>query len=53
MALNFLSTVRVKDLDKLKLVKIAYGGLFLGSSQFLLLPQLPLKIKLASKVTQK
>ena len=32
----------VRDLDKLNLVKFGYGGLGLGSSQFLLLPQLPL-----------
>ena len=29
------------DLDKLNLVKLGYGGSVLGSSQFLLLPQLP------------
>jgi len=32
--------------------KIAYGGLVLGSSQFLILPQLPLKMMLASKVVK-
>ena len=31
--------MRIKDLDKLNLVKLAYGGLVLGSIQFLLLPQ--------------
>ena len=28
------STVRIKDLDKLNLVKFAYGGSILGSRQF-------------------
>ena len=32
--------------------KIRNGGLVLGSSQFLLLPQLPQKMKLASKVVK-
>jgi hypothetical protein len=32
--------------------KFAYGGLILSSSQFLLLPQLPLKMELASKVVK-
>ena len=40
----------VIDLD---LVKLGHGGSVLGSSQFLLLPQVPHKILLASKVTQK
>ena len=42
-------TVRFKDLDKLNLVKICNGGKVLGSSQFLILPQLPQKTMLASK----
>ena len=46
-----ISTERFKSLDKLNLVKFAYGGLVLGSSQFLLLHQLPIKIMLASKET--
>ena len=32
--------------------KFAYGGPVLGSSQFLLLPQLPQKMMLASKVVK-
>jgi hypothetical protein len=32
--------------------KSANGGLILSSSQFLILPQLPQKIKLASKVVK-
>jgi len=32
--------------------KIAHGGLALGSSQFLLLPQLPQKMTIASKVVK-
>ena len=42
----------IKNLDKLNLLKLANGGLVLGSSQFLLLPQLPLKMILASKVVK-
>jgi len=45
-------TVRIKDLDKLKLVKICNNGQVLGSSQFSLLPQLPQKTMLASKVVK-
>jgi len=44
------NTVRIKYLDKLNLVKIRNGGKVLGSSQFSLLPQLPQKMTLASKV---
>ena len=33
----------VRDLDKLNLVELGYDGSFLGSCQFLLLPQLPQK----------
>ena len=33
--------------------KFAYGGQVLGSSQFLLLPKLPKKTKLALKVVKK
>jgi hypothetical protein len=32
--------------------KSAYGGSILSSSQFLILPQLPQKIKLASKLVE-
>jgi hypothetical protein len=32
--------------------KFAYGGSILSSSQFLLLPQLPQKMELASKVVK-
>ena len=41
-----------RDLDKLALVKLGYDGSVLGSSQFLLLPQLPQKMTLTLKVTQ-
>ncbi len=37
------------DLEKLKMGKFVYGNLVLGSNQFLLLPQMPLKMMLASK----
>jgi hypothetical protein len=37
---------------KLKKAKSANGGSILSSSQFLILPQLPQKIKLASKVVK-
>ena len=46
----------VTDSDKLNLDKLGYGGLVLGSSQFMLLVQLPQKwrsIQKWSKVTQK
>ena len=42
----------VTDLDKLNLVKLGYGGLILGWRQFLLLLQLPQKMRLTSKVTK-
>ena len=45
-----LDTVRITDEDKLNLVKFGIGGLVLGSSQFLLLPQLPQKRTLSSVV---
>ena len=48
-----LLTVRIKDLDKLNLIKLAYGGLVLGLNYILLLPQLPHKIMLASKVVKR
>ena len=35
--------VRIRALDKFYMIKLAYGGLALGISQFLLLPELPLK----------
>ena len=47
-----LPAVRTRDLDKLNLVKLAYGGKVLGSSQFLLLPQLPQKATLRSKLVK-
>jgi len=37
------------DLDMLNLIKFDYGGLFLGSSQFSVLLQLPQKMMLTSK----
>ncbi len=37
---------------QIKQAKFAYGGIILSSSQFLLLPQLPLKMELASKVVK-
>ena len=43
----------VTELDKFNLVKIGYGGLVLGISQFMILPQLPQKMMLTTKVTQK
>ena len=45
-------TVRIKDLDNLNLLKIRSGDKVLGSSQFLLLSQLPQKTMLASKVVK-
>ena len=45
-------TDRFTDLDKPNLFELAYGGLVLGSSQFLLLPQLPHKMMLVSKVVK-
>ena len=45
-------TVHIKDLDELNLVLLAYGGLVLGLSQFLQLPQLPQNITLAPKVVK-
>jgi len=40
------------DLDELNLVRLAYSGKVLGSSQFLLLPQQPEKVKIPSKVVK-
>ena len=42
----------VRDLDKLNFVKLGFGGMVLGSSQFLLLPQLPQLMMLDSKVVE-
>ena len=42
-------TRHFKDLDKLNLVKLTDGDLVLGSRQVLIQPQLPYKMKLASK----
>ena len=41
------------DLDELNSFIFGKGGMVLGSGQFSTLPQLPQKMKLASKVTQK
>ena len=49
---KFFSTVCITDLNKLNLVKFAYGGLVSGSSKFLPLPQLPQKMMIASKVVK-
>ena len=46
-------TVCARDLDKLNTLKLAYGGLGLGSSQCLLLPELPQKNDTRSKSGQK
>jgi len=43
-------TLRISDLDKLNLVKVRSGGSVLDLSQFSLLPQLPLKMTLDSKM---
>ena len=43
---------RITDLDKLNLVKIQNGGQVSGSSQFPLMPRLPQKMTLASKVVK-
>ena len=40
------------DLDKLNLIKLGYSCLVLGSSQFLIMPQLPQKMMHASKVVK-
>ena len=40
----------VKDLDKLNLVKLAYGGLVFSSSLFSLLAQLPQNMMIVLKV---
>ena len=45
-----LGLKNITNLDKFNLVKICNGGLVLGSSQFSLLPKLPQKMMLASKV---
>ena len=39
----------IKDLDKLNLVKLAFGGLVLSPSRFSLAPQLPQNMMLAAK----
>ena len=48
----FQPRVPIKNLEKLNLVELAYGGLVLGWSQSLQLLQLPQKITLTSKVAQ-
>ena len=47
--IKIFNTYCATDLDKLNLVKLGYGSLVLGSSQLLILPQIPLKIVLTSK----
>ena len=42
----------VTDLDKLNLVKFGFGGFILGFSLFSLLPKLPQKTLIASKVVK-
>ena len=46
------STECVRELDKLNLVKLGYGGSLLGLSQFLLLSQVAQKMTLALKVVK-
>jgi len=46
-------TESFKDLEKLNFVKIAYGGLALGSSQILIVPMLPHKNNACFKSGQK
>ena len=46
------SAVRIKDLDRLNLVKLTSDGLILGASQFLQLPQLTQIVMLALKVVK-
>jgi hypothetical protein len=61
----FCHTIKKKHYNKLKILSYGYsvfqefskaksaiGGLILSLSQFLILPQLPQKIKLASKVVK-
>ena len=48
----FQPIVPIKNLYKLNLVELAYGGLVLGWSQFLQPLQLPQKITLTSIVAQ-
>ena len=49
---TFAFKIRITDLYKLNLVKLGYGGLALGLSQYSILPQLPQKMTLASKVVK-
>ena len=49
---GLVSRVRIKDLDKVNLIKLAYGGKVLGSSTFPRLLQLPQKMTLTSKVVK-
>ena len=44
--------IRITDLCKINLVKLGYGGLALGLSQYSILPQPPQKMTLASKVVK-
>jgi len=46
------STELFTDLGKLNFIKFTFGGLVLGSTQFLQLHQLPLKMMHASKVVK-
>ena len=50
--MSSVATERIKDLDKLNMVKTCNGGKVLASSQFLLLPQLPQITLLDSKVVK-
>jgi hypothetical protein len=45
-------TERIRDSDKLNLVKFPYIGLVLDERQFLILPQLPQIVMLNSKVVK-
>ncbi len=50
--LHLLHTLRYSVFQGFSKAKSANGGSILSSSQFLILPQLPQKIKLASKVVK-
>ena len=49
---RLITTKCVRDLDKLNLIKLFCGGSVLGSSKFMLLPQLPKKLTLVSQVNK-
>jgi hypothetical protein len=50
--LKIKSTYSYSVFQGFSLAKFAYGGSILSSSQFLILPQLPQKMKLKSKVVK-